>query len=227
MDLLGSILNSMEKPPSVSDKQKELIKRQRMEMEKKQNAEKEMLRKFRLKTEKHITDFINDSKRTRLKFPPLEQIFRAIVHELAEEAGLTAHSFGQEGIDRYIMLFKKECLPSEDELTVLRNGEEWTKEKEKELALKREQEKAAALSASIDSKTEEEFVPNSNYREKYQHLIGLEAAKEAARVTQTNKQYGFVPSENKKDHRSIEETLADIQRKKRKLNNPHEENKKT
>lgn len=34
------------------------------------------------------------------------------------------------------MLFKKECLPTEDELTVLRNGEEWTKEKEKELALK-------------------------------------------------------------------------------------------
>lgn len=89
----------------------------------------------------------------------------------------------------------------------------------------------------------EEFVPVSNYQTKYQHLIGLEAAKEAAKKTETNKQYGFgkyfwrfsepnviysdifanflmlkmfaVPSENKKDSRSIEQTLADIQNKKK------------
>lgn len=55
-------------------------------------------------------------------------------HELSEEAGLTALSFGQEGVERYIMVFKKEYPPSEDELTVLRSGEEWTAEKEKEMA---------------------------------------------------------------------------------------------
>lgn len=35
------------------------------------------------------------------------------------------------------------------------------------------------------------FVPASNYQTKYQHLIGLDAAKDAARKTETNKQYGF------------------------------------
>lgn len=34
------------------------------------------------------------------------------------------------------MVFKKEYPPSEDELAVLRNGEEWTKEKEQEIALR-------------------------------------------------------------------------------------------
>ncbi|XP_014280169.1 sperm-associated antigen 7 homolog [Halyomorpha halys] len=215
MDLLGSILNSMDKPPTVSDKQKELLKRQKQELLKKQNAEKEMLKKFRLKTEKDLNSFLNDPKKTRLRYPPMEQIFRSIVHEVAEESGLTAHSFGKDGIDRYIMIFKKEYPPSEDELAVLRNGEEWSKEKEQEIALRRELEREEQIEAS--KRKNEKFTPNSNYQEKYQHLIGLEAAKDAARATKTNKQYGFVPSENKKDHRSIEETLADIQKKKRKL----------
>lgn len=58
--------------------------------------------------------------------------------------------------------------------------------------LQREREKLAALEASTKApKDEKNFVPVTNYREKYQHLIGLEAAKDAARVTQTNKQYGF------------------------------------
>lgn len=42
-----------------------------------------------------------------------------------------------------------------------------------------------------NKKKQEEFIPVSNYQTKYQHLIGLETAKEAARKTETNKQYGF------------------------------------
>lgn len=49
-------------------------------------------------------------------------------------------------------------------------------------------------------------------------MIGQDAALDAAKKTETNKSYGFVPSENKKDVRSIEQTLADIKAKKRKLN---------
>lgn len=37
----------------------------------------------------------------------------------------------------------------------------------------------------------EKFVPNSNYKDKYAHLIGQDAALEAARKTETNKAYGF------------------------------------
>lgn len=35
------------------------------------------------------------------------------------------------------------------------------------------------------------FVPNSNYKDKYAHLIGQDAALEAAKKTETNKSYGF------------------------------------
>lgn len=37
----------------------------------------------------------------------------------------------------------------------------------------------------------EKFVPNSNYKDKYAHLIGQDAALKAARKTETNKSYGF------------------------------------
>lgn len=37
----------------------------------------------------------------------------------------------------------------------------------------------------------QEVVPNSNYKDKYAHIIGQEAALEAARKTETNKSYGF------------------------------------
>ena len=35
------------------------------------------------------------------------------------------------------------------------------------------------------------IVPASNYKDKYEHLIGREAAKDAAKITLANKAYGF------------------------------------
>lgn len=84
--------------------------------------------------------------------------------------------------------------------------------------------------------------PAKNYKEKYEHLIGKESALDAAKKTVTNKSYGFgeliyyvhariyiitsclsiVPSENKKDQRSIEQTLADMRERKRQKTS-HEE----
>lgn len=57
--------------------------------------------------------------------------------------------------------------------------------------------------------------PQPLYQKKYERLLGKDTAKDAARKTQTNDQYGFVPSSNKKDSRSIEQTLADIRAKKK------------
>lgn len=36
-----------------------------------------------------------------------------------------------------------------------------------------------------------EVKPNSNYKDKYAHLIGQDAAVEAAKRTESNKSYGF------------------------------------
>ncbi|KAJ9594194.1 hypothetical protein L9F63_014354 [Diploptera punctata] len=213
MDLLGSILNSMDKPPTISDKQRSLMRKQKEEYLRKQREEKEKLKAFREKMEQGINEFLSDPSKQKKKFEPMEHVHRTIIHDVAEVAGVLAYSIGEEGVDRHVMLFKREFSPCEDELAALRRGEEWDPQKAKELALKREHERK--MEEEEAAKKPKNFVPNSNYKDKYEHLIGREAAKEAARKTQTNKQYGFVPSENKKDMRSIEQTLADIQSKKR------------
>ncbi|KAG5316485.1 SPAG7 protein, partial [Acromyrmex insinuator] len=185
MDLLGSILKSMDKPPSINEKQKALMKKQREEFQKCQKARS---------------------------------------HDVAEVANILAYSFGEEGVDRYIMIFKKEHAPSEDQLNTLRKGEEWNEEVAKRLKEERERKAKEESEYAKSRKRKENFVPNSYYKDKYQHLIGKEAALEAARKTEANSSYGCVPSENKKDQRSIEQTLADIRAKKRRLEMNNETN---
>lgn len=57
-------------------------------------------------------------------------------HDVAEVAGVPAFSIGDEGVDRHVMIFKREFTPSDDELAALRRGEEWDPEKAKLLAQK-------------------------------------------------------------------------------------------
>ncbi|XP_050539523.1 sperm-associated antigen 7 [Daktulosphaira vitifoliae] len=218
MDLLGSIMNSMDKPPTIDTKEKLRQKKAQEAFLKQQNKEKARILQFRHETEIKVTAFAQDDYQTRLKFPTLDKVLRNIVHEISEDAGMLAYSFGEEEVDRYIMIFKKESPPCEDELNALRNGQEWNEEIAKRLAAQREQEKIDEMldeQKRMMQKRTNQDKPKYNYKEKYQHLVGLEAAEQAAKKTETNKTYGFVPSENKKDLRSIEQTLADIREKKR------------
>jgi len=57
-------------------------------------------------------------------------------HDVAEVAGVPAFSIGEEGVDRHVMIFKREFTPSDDELSALRRGEEWDPETAKLLAEK-------------------------------------------------------------------------------------------
>ncbi|KZC14613.1 PREDICTED: sperm-associated antigen 7 homolog [Dufourea novaeangliae] len=217
MDLLGSILNSMDKPPTVSDKQKALMKKQKEEYQKQQRAEAERLKVFREKVETKVNTFLQDDSTKEYKFHPMDQIHRSIIHDVAEVANVWAYSFGEEGIDRHIMIFKREHTPSEDQLNALRRGEEWNEEIARRVAEEKERRAKEEVETAKAKKRKDNFVPNSYYKDKYQHLIGKEAALEAAKKTEANSNYGFVPSENKKDQRSIEQTLADIRAKRRKL----------
>lgn len=105
-------------------------------------------------------------------------------------ANVWAYSFGEEGIDRHIMIFKREYAPSEDQLNVLRKGEEWNEEIGKRLIEERERRAKEEIEASKSKKRKDNFVPNSYYKDKYQHLIGKEAALEAAKKTEANSSYG-------------------------------------
>lgn len=66
----------------------------------------------------------------------LTLIVHVFRHDVAEVGGLIGMSFGQDDIDRYTMVFKKEYAPLEDEIHARRNGEEWNAEKAKEYAEK-------------------------------------------------------------------------------------------
>lgn len=49
-------------------------------------------------------------------------------YDVAEIAGQMGMSFGCEGMDRHVVIYKKDCTPSEDEITARRNGELWNEE---------------------------------------------------------------------------------------------------
>lgn len=220
--LTCSILNSMDKPPTVGDKQKKLLQKQRDEHQKREAEEKEKLRKFRDQVEDKINKFIQDPEKQKYKFAPMAKVHRTIIHDVADIAGLTAFSFGEEEVDRYVMIFKKEFAPSDDELAAYRKGEEWDPEKAKAAA--RQRELAAAALAEQAKQSSQESAPQTDYHEKYEKLLGRESGKDAAKITTPNKQFGFVPSQNKKDVRTIEQALADIRaKKKQKTDGPSSE----
>ncbi|XP_063302147.1 sperm-associated antigen 7 [Pelobates fuscus] len=213
-DLLGSILSSMERPPQVGDQEsRRKAREQAARLKKMQEHEKRQKVEFRKRMEKEISDFIQDSTQTKRKFNPMSKIERSILHDVVEVAGLTSFSFGDDEESRYVMIFKKEFAPSDEELDAYRKGEEWDpikaeeKKRLKEQAQKEAEEDAMRAPSSIN--------PTTDYKDKYSHLIGKIAAKDAAHTLQANKAYGCVPVANKRDTRSIEEAMNEIRAKKR------------
>ncbi|XP_058120361.1 sperm-associated antigen 7 [Anopheles ziemanni] len=221
MDILGNILGSMEKPPTKDKKEKDKFERQKKEYEKIKNLERNELNRFRTYVEERLGRLVKDDKRHYMEFQPLDQVHRSIVHDVAETAGLSGISFGIEGADRYIVVYKKEHLPSEDELTARRNGEPWNKETEQQYIEHRrcqqleQQQTGKNDNNRIQKEANVTAQPPTDYKHKYIHLIGKDSAVEGAKKTEVNRSYGYVPSENKKDVRSIEQTMADIQAKKK------------
>ncbi|PIK46070.1 putative sperm-associated antigen 7 [Apostichopus japonicus] len=135
-------------------------------------------------------------------------------HDVAEVAGATSFSFGEREEERYVMLFKKEYAPTDEELNGYRRGETWDPEEAKELAKQRADE---AEETRLEEERREPVVvaPTTDYMDKYKKIVGDESAVEGARNLTPNKQFGFVPSENKKDKRSVEETMDQIRAKKK------------
>lgn len=221
MDLLDSILNSMQKPPSATEAQKTAMRKEKEALERKQKEDKILMNKFRKSVEDKINEFVKDDLTPHLQFEPMDHVYRSIIRDVADVAGLQVFSFGQEGVDRHAVVYTKENGPSEDELTVRRSGGVWNNEKAAEMVQRRhDMERQAAIDDIEDKhrkrKRGASELSGTFYKQKYAHLIGEEAAVKAAQKTNMNKNYGEVPSENKKDQRSIEQTMADIKAKKMK-----------
>ncbi|XP_063608014.1 sperm-associated antigen 7-like [Penaeus indicus] len=220
MDLLDSIMSKMDKPPSINDKQKKMMKEQQKAAEEAKNKERERLNQFRKHIEERVNRFIQNVTLMKKKFEPMDRVARSIVRDVADVAGLTTYAFGVEDVDRHVMVFKKEYVLTEDELEAYKNGEEWDPEKAKEAAMLKEQRRKED---EVRAKQLKKDPCSSKFTEKYERLVGKETGKDSARILEVNKQFGFVRSELKKDKRTIEEALADIHAKKQKRDHGDEE----
>ena len=51
------------------------------------------------------------------KYEPMDMRYRQVVASVADDYGLVSHEFGEEEIDRFIIVYKPEFTPSDDELS--------------------------------------------------------------------------------------------------------------
>ena len=106
-------------------------------------------------------------------------------HDVAETSDLQGVSYGIEGEDRHVVVYKKDHIPCNEEIACLKRGEVYDPVKiELERKLKEEEE------ASYRKRKKDEEKPNSSYHEKYKHLIGEECGKSTAQRLETNEQFG-------------------------------------
>uniref|UniRef100_A0A182PVB7 R3H domain-containing protein n=1 Tax=Anopheles epiroticus TaxID=199890 RepID=A0A182PVB7_9DIPT len=192
MDLLGTILGSMDKPPTTPKKDVNMYEKQRKEYESMKNKQREELNRFRQYVEERLGRFMKDDNRHYLEFQPLDQVFRSIVHDVAETAGLSGMSFGMEG-ERYIVVYKKEHLPCEDELNARKSGEVWNKDVAEQYAERRRLQRLQKSSEHNDSaQTSVEIdKPVSTCSKKYKHLFGKDTEIEVVGKTKINTSYGY------------------------------------
>merc|ERR1719347_2407683 len=210
MDLLGSIMGSMDaskpKAPPMSEKEKLQKKKQKEMLAKLEEKERQAKLNFRTKIETRINEFLKKDNDRTLKFEAMDKYHRSVVHDVSEVAGLVSHSFGEEDVDRHIQVWKKEFSPCEGELAALRRGEEWDPVKDKQ---EKEEREGAERLERERSRTLNKAQPKTNYKEKYEHLIGKDAALDAAHSLKTDtdsKLYGMgVSAEQKKDKRTVED----------------------
>ena len=133
-----------------------------------------------------------------------------MITEACEEAanGLICHTFGRE--ERYVIVYKNP--PSDLELEARRffDYKQWNKEIEAEFKKKKEEQVLLATECSTSSQEVQETSKGNN--NKKTKLIHLECE---AISSNPNRTFGMVSSELKKDKRTVEETLNDLQQKKR------------
>ncbi|XP_029557146.1 sperm-associated antigen 7 homolog isoform X3 [Salmo trutta] len=95
-DLLGSILKSAEKPPTVGDKETRRRDREQAARRKKmQQDEKKKKAEFRKRMEKEVSEFIQDSKQQKRKYNSTGKIERSIF-TCGQQKGHPLHRAGHE-----------------------------------------------------------------------------------------------------------------------------------
>lgn len=183
--------------------------------EQKKVAEKErqIITNFKIKMQNKISQFLKDDETETLQFEPMEKVFRSLIVETAEESmtGLHCHTFGRE--DRYVIVYKNP--PSDLELEARRYHDmtKWNKDIEAEFKKKKEEELEMIefnKTPTVDDASSSSTSKVNSKKSKQSYAVECSAL-----GADLNRNYGMVSTELKKDTRTIEETLNDIQQKKR------------
>jgi hypothetical protein len=179
----------------------------------KKTAEKERLiiNNYKVKMQNKVAEFLKNDKVSTMQFEPSDKIFRSVISEAVEEcgSGLICHTFGKE--DRYVVVYKNP--PSELEIEARRYYDytKWNREIEAQFKKLKEQE--AQLDAEKkplpSTSSENSEFSKGNKKAKIIHSVECNA------ISDVTRSFGMVSSELKKDKRTVEETLNDIQQKKR------------
>jgi hypothetical protein len=156
-----------------------------------------------LQVEEKVKELLSDGDKKELPFPKVPKVYRAILHDVADAAGLFSHSVG-DGDEKDVIITKE---PHTSDVSI--------KKTQSTTGIK--DGGASSLPPTrTDETTPTATHPSSDYRQKYKHLIGgLECAEKTAVKMEPNRTFGYVPSANKRDHRSIEETMNQLRTKKK------------
>jgi len=146
-------------------------------------------------------------KLLKVNFKPMDDIWRAIVHEMAQDYGLESFSVGK-GEERYVVVCSRQ--PTHSELTELRG----LKKNEAKTSHDPEPHQPDDISPSKSHKQGPSS--SSSYRSKYSHIIGSTENVEKVEKP-VNKSFGLVSASLKRDRRTIEETQIAMREKKMKL----------
>ncbi|OQV22506.1 putative Sperm-associated antigen 7-like protein [Hypsibius exemplaris] len=214
MDIRELLSKQQGPPPQSASRKKEIA-----EARKADEARKKYLANYRLQATNAIAAFAADSARLKMKFSPADKTVRSIVHEIAEGHELVSHSFGEEGVNRHVYLFKKEYDLTEAELQCYRAGRKW---EPSPVLPARAVAPSEPTTSNALPKTEP--LPSLNLQSpikppnKSERVMARLAARSAELVQISRDSFGDVPVAGKTDRRTIAQVQADIQaKKKRKL----------
>eukprot|EP01090_Pellita_catalonica_P016629 TRINITY_DN4811_c0_g1_i1.p1 TRINITY_DN4811_c0_g1~~TRINITY_DN4811_c0_g1_i1.p1 ORF type:complete len:217 (+),score=50.48 TRINITY_DN4811_c0_g1_i1:72-722(+) len=209
MDLLDSILTSINKTTEV--RKIAQIKEATEQKQKKKQHELEKLKQkqWRMDVVRKLNEYVATDTETPIHFAPMTKIYRLIVHEVAERNALVSHSFGLDENDRITVVYKSTFAPTvEDYKKMSEFYVEGMPPKEMESMLKK-------------LKNGEEIQPSANNQDALDNYNAGDKAR-VEQVYRNKKKYkkletadpGFIILNTKKrDRRSIEEIQSELQQK--------------
>jgi hypothetical protein len=81
-----------------------------------QEVRKQEMLAYKERVGGHLRRLMQNDELGFMRYPPSEAEYRYVIAQEAESCGLVAHEFGEEGIDRFVIVYKPEFEPDDEEV---------------------------------------------------------------------------------------------------------------